>query len=127
MGTVARGHQQVTAQSKNPNPAGTDAALSEVAAKDRLIDLLESGAIDAALFRFLTSRLSPATAVLREREAARFIGMSTHYLRHARIGLCGPGPDWIKVGNRGIRYRVEDLSAWLASRVAAKPRRRSAA
>lgn len=55
-------------------------------------------------------------SVLKEKEAAAFIGMSVSYLQHARCyGASGnqtPGPDYIKLG-RSVRYRTDDLRLWL--------------
>ena len=53
---------------------------------------------------------------LTESEAARFIGMSRSYLRQSRmngnrVGRT-PAPPWLKI-NRSIRYRINDLDAWL--------------
>ena len=48
---------------------------------------------------------------LRERDAARYLGLSTSYLRKAR--RFGRGPTYIHLG-RAIRYAVSDLQAWLA-------------
>lgn len=52
--------------------------------------------------------------VLNEIETANYICMSQSYLRKCRMGECGPGPKFLKIG-RTIRYRVEDLNAWLDS------------
>ena len=51
-----------------------------------------------------------ATGVLSESAAATYVGYSRHYLRVAR--RYGRGPAYIRVG-RSIRYRVQDLDAWL--------------
>ncbi len=45
-----------------------------------------------------------------ERDASRFIGFSTSYLRQARMR--NEGPAFIRVG-RAVRYRVEDLTQFL--------------
>ncbi len=53
----------------------------------------------------------------RESEAAEYIGMSRSFLRQARMTgpLPGraPGPRYIRIGSRSIRYLVEDLDNWL--------------
>ncbi len=55
--------------------------------------------------------------VYREEEAAAYIGMSRSFLRQARmngdrVGRT-PGPPWIRIGSRAIRYLKEDLDGWL--------------
>ena len=50
---------------------------------------------------------------LRDPEAARYIGMSTAFLRQARMRAKGPA--YFRIG-RSIRYRVSDLDRWLAAR-----------
>jgi predicted DNA-binding transcriptional regulator AlpA len=55
---------------------------------------------------------SSPTPVLTEKYAAPYTGMSTAWLRQARIR--GIGPAYIRVG-RSIRYRVADLDAWVAA------------
>jgi predicted DNA-binding transcriptional regulator AlpA len=73
----------------------------------------------------------PATQrpeLLDEREAAAYIGFSAAYLRADRyrghVGAHTPGPAYLRLG-RTIRYRREDLDAWLAkhrvARAATKP------
>jgi len=53
----------------------------------------------------------------REKEAADYIGMSCSFLRQARMNgdrvERTPGPPWIRIGSRAIRYLREDLDAWL--------------
>lgn len=52
-----------------------------------------------------------------EEEAAIYIGMSRSFLRQSRMNGTledrVPGPIFIKIGNRAIRYLIEDLDAWL--------------
>lgn len=52
-----------------------------------------------------------------EKEAGRYLGLSRSFLRQARMNgmLAGrrPGPRFLKVGNRSIRYKVSDLDAWI--------------
>ncbi len=54
---------------------------------------------------------------LTEAQAAEYIGMSRSYLRQDRMNgersNRTPGPRFIKVGSRAIRYLLEDLDAWL--------------
>ncbi len=64
--------------------------------------------------------------LLTEFEAAKYICMSVGYLRSDRtrgsVGNRTPGPSYHKNG-RWVRYRREDLDAWLAAnRVERKPR-----
>ena len=53
---------------------------------------------------------TPLAATLVEQESAKYVGYSAAYLRVARRK--GTGPAYIRVG-RSIRYRLEDLDAWL--------------
>ncbi|QXE92449.1 helix-turn-helix domain-containing protein [Geomonas subterranea] len=52
-----------------------------------------------------------------EAEAADYIAMSRSFLRQSRMNgdLKGrvPGPRYIRIGRRAIRYLREDLDAWL--------------
>ena len=55
---------------------------------------------------------------LTEKQAADYIGMSRSFLRQARMNGGGrdghtPGPAYIRVGQRAIRYLREDLDAWI--------------
>lgn len=52
------------------------------------------------------------TKAIRERDAARYLGLSTSFLRAARIGRGSPGPAYVRAG-RAIVYVVADLDAWL--------------
>ncbi len=56
--------------------------------------------------------------VLREKEAAAYIGMSRSYLRQSRMNgdrlTRAPAPPWIQVG-RAVRYLRSDLDDWLKS------------
>ena len=58
----------------------------------------------------------PLLNVLKDPEAARYIGMSESFLRQSRMeGVREnrtPGPPFIKIG-RAVRYLVEDLDARL--------------
>jgi predicted DNA-binding transcriptional regulator AlpA len=58
-------------------------------------------------------------SALTENDAAKYIGMSPHYLRHDRCygpyGGRTAGPPWIKIG-RAVRYRKTDLDEWLLSK-----------
>ncbi|AHW64793.1 Hypothetical protein CGLY_11740 [Corynebacterium glyciniphilum AJ 3170] len=52
---------------------------------------------------------------LRPSEAARVIGVTPKTLSNWRGR--GKGPSYVRVGQRGIFYRIEDLDAWLSSQV----------
>jgi hypothetical protein len=56
--------------------------------------------------------ISPAA--LRERDAARYLGITQSYLRGARFGRCN-GPVYLRAG-RAILYLKSDLDAWLMAR-----------
>jgi predicted DNA-binding transcriptional regulator AlpA len=52
-----------------------------------------------------------------EAEAAKYIAMSRSFLRQVRmngdrVGRT-PGPPWIRIGSRAVRYLRDDLDAWL--------------
>lgn len=51
--------------------------------------------------------------LLKEPEAAEYLGMSRSFLRQSRMK--GTGPIFIKLG-RMIRYRLSDLNAFVESR-----------
>ncbi|MCP3679893.1 MAG: helix-turn-helix domain-containing protein [Gammaproteobacteria bacterium] len=59
-------------------------------------------------------------AVLSEKEAAAYIGMSVAFLQKDRMNgkLSGrtPGPRWIKVGRR-VLYLKADLDQWLQEHI----------
>jgi hypothetical protein len=65
------------------------------------------------------TNLTPAPELLRDEEAGAYISMSAAYLRADRcrghVGGSTPGPAFLRMG-RTIRYRREDLDAWLAER-----------
>lgn len=51
-------------------------------------------------------------------EAAAYTGISESYMAKLRMGV-GPvrGPRYARIGLRAIRYKVEDLDAWMDSRL----------
>ena len=55
--------------------------------------------------------------IFTEKEAARYINMSSSFLRHARSDGNReghtPAPKFIKIG-RAIRYPISELNHWLA-------------
>jgi len=52
-------------------------------------------------------------SLLNEHDVARITGMSTASVRRWR--LFSTGPKYVKIG-AAVRYRLEDVSAWLESR-----------
>jgi predicted DNA-binding transcriptional regulator AlpA len=55
--------------------------------------------------------------LLRDPEAAAYVGKSPSWLQHSR--QTGDGPPYLKIGT-SVRYRSEDLDAWLQSQVRRK-------
>ncbi len=49
---------------------------------------------------------------LSDKQAARYIGFSTSWLRQSRMTGNPHAPPFLKFG-RAVRYLVEDLDAWL--------------
>ena len=58
------------------------------------------------------SPTTTAKPTVDERDASRFVGFSTSYLRQARMR--NEGPAFIRSG-RAVRYHVEDLDAFLSA------------
>jgi predicted DNA-binding transcriptional regulator AlpA len=56
---------------------------------------------------------SPLQEVLNERDVARITGLSVASVRRWR--LLRRGPTYLKIG-AAVRYKREDVTAWLASR-----------
>jgi hypothetical protein len=61
--------------------------------------------------------------IVNEADAAKYIDMSTHWLRSLRVKgektrkrrkIHNPGPPYLQIG-RSIRYAIADLDRWLAS------------
>ena len=52
-------------------------------------------------------------SLLNEHDVARLLKVSVPTIRRRR--LLGQPPEWIKIG-ASVRYRPEDLQAWLESR-----------
>jgi hypothetical protein len=63
-----------------------------------------------------TNSPAPSPQVISEKDAAVFVGMSTAFLKSARLGKGSEGPSYIRMG-RSIRYRISDLELWLDSRL----------
>ena len=49
--------------------------------------------------------------ILRTRQAAQYLGLSSSTLEKMR--LAGDGPRFIRLGGRAVGYDVRDLDAWL--------------
>ncbi len=58
-----------------------------------------------------------AKRAFTEAEASAYISMSRSFLRQSRMDgereHRTPGPRWIRIGKRSIRYLIEDLDTWL--------------
>ena len=50
-------------------------------------------------------------ALVGEEEAARILGLAVQTLRNWRFKRVGP--DYLKVGARAVRYKIEDLETWI--------------
>ena len=53
--------------------------------------------------------------LLTSKEAARYLGVSTSFLERDR--WAGATIPFIKLGNRAVRYRFQDLEAFIKSRL----------
>jgi predicted DNA-binding transcriptional regulator AlpA len=53
--------------------------------------------------------------VMQEAEAAKYIGMSSSWLRQSRFTGNPEAPPFIKIG-RSVRYLLADLNQWLSDR-----------
>jgi len=57
--------------------------------------------------------------LLTEAQASQYIGMSRSFLRQSRMDGIRinrtPGPAWIRVGTRSIRYSIDALDEWCDS------------
>ena len=51
--------------------------------------------------------------ILRTADAAQYVDLAESTLEKLRV--YGGGPTFIRLGARAIRYRREDLDAWLAA------------
>jgi predicted DNA-binding transcriptional regulator AlpA len=61
----------------------------------------------------MSATTNPIAALFTEREVARITGLSIASVRRWR--LLRQGPKFLKLG-AAVRYRPEDITAWLASR-----------
>ena len=53
--------------------------------------------------------------LLTQREAAQLLRLSERSLERYRVS--GFGPRYVKAGHSAVRYRIEDVETWIASRV----------
>lgn len=51
--------------------------------------------------------------IVKDKSAAKYLNVTTTTLRRWRNE--GVGPRWFKLGNRLVRYRMDDLKAFLES------------
>lgn len=55
------------------------------------------------------------TGLLTTAEAAYYLGFTARMLQARRIK--GDGPQFVQISKRAIRYRLEDLDAWIVTRL----------
>jgi predicted DNA-binding transcriptional regulator AlpA len=67
----------------------------------------------------LAEQFEAAGEILRDRDAARYVGMSESWLRQTRMLGRTDGPPFVRIGTRAIRYRRLDLDRWLDRRLCA--------
>ncbi|GHF32207.1 hypothetical protein GCM10017044_28910 [Kordiimonas sediminis] len=58
-----------------------------------------------------------AAPLLNERQAAAYLNQSVRTLQGWR--LRGGGPRFVKISGRSVRYRIEDINAWIEGRIVA--------
>jgi predicted DNA-binding transcriptional regulator AlpA len=63
----------------------------------------------------MTTASNTLESLLNEHDVARITGLSVASVRRWRF--LRQGPRYLKIGS-AVRYRAEDISAWLASRPA---------
>ena len=57
-------------------------------------------------------------AYLSAAEAAEYVGLSESYLAKLRMGTAREaGPNFLKIGQRAVRYRRQDLDLWMSSKL----------
>ena len=57
-------------------------------------------------------------AYLSAAEAAEYLGLSESYLAKLRMGTAREaGPNFLKIGQRAVRYRRQDLDLWMESKL----------
>ena len=62
---------------------------------------------------------SVPAAAMKERDAARYLGVSCAFLRSARVGRT-TGPPFVRAG-RMVLYRVAAMDEWLAAHEVHEP------
>jgi len=67
----------------------------------------------------LAEQFEAAGKILKDPDAARYVGMSESWLRQTRMLGRTDGPPFIRIGTRTIRYRRCDLDRWLERRLCA--------
>lgn len=68
---------------------------------------------------------APPSPVLNTADAAQYVGLAKSTLEKLRV--YGDGPIFAKYSTRVVRYRVEDLDAWIAKHRASNTSERDAA
>lgn len=63
---------------------------------------------------FANDRITSVERLVREHEAADFLGYSVATLRNWRVR--GGGPRFVKISSRSVRYRIADLIDWIEAR-----------
>lgn len=69
----------------------------------------------------MTPQFEAPRRLLSENEAAKYLGVSISFLAQSRMHSNlwkgdNAYPPFVRVGRRGIRYDVQDLDTWIASR-----------
>lgn len=82
----------------------------------RSAQLANGGTVAFAGTRDLPPELAGAR-ILSEREAAAFVGLSVATMERKRT--LGRGPRFVRLSERRLGYRVNDLVEWLAERASA--------
>src|SRR5437016_1666570 len=67
-------------------------------------------------------QLGSAGDILKDPDAAHYIGMSESWLRQTRMAGRTDGTPYHRIGTRAIRYRRRDLDLWLEQRCSASGR-----
>lgn len=62
-----------------------------------------------------TAPADPFSPLLTETEAAKYLNLTNRALQSWRYQ--GRGPRFVKISARAIRYRLEDLEAWVTERL----------
>ena len=77
---------------------------------------MNEGPARPAMTGTLVARGARPRRLVKEREAAEFLGLSCGFLRASRLrNPRGAGPPYIRVG-RAVRYDLRDLEDWVRER-----------